>query len=203
MAAYLERVNAFLDSENPVTEQMNKITEKTGVKKQHQFFAFVGVILLWFIFGYGASLLCSVIGFIYPAYRSLKALESKEADDDRICLVYWVIYAFFSVIEFFSDIFLGWIPFYYLLKCAFLVWCMVPGPANGSLLLYEKVLRPVFLKHEKQIDQVANKALSSAKEVSAEASNIATSAADQVTEYAVQEGLRHVKEKGITAASEQ
>ena len=46
----------------------------------------------------------------------LKALESKEADDDRICLVYWVIYAFFSVIEFFSDIFLGWIPFYYLLK---------------------------------------------------------------------------------------
>ena len=40
------------------------------------------------------------------------------------------------------------------LQCAFLVWCMVPGPANGSLLLYEKVLRPVFLKHEKQIDQV-------------------------------------------------
>jgi hypothetical protein len=46
----------------------------------------------------------------------IKAIESKEKDDDTKWLTYWVTYAFFSLLEFFSDIFLFWIPFYNLSK---------------------------------------------------------------------------------------
>ena len=46
----------------------------------------------------------------------VKAIESKEKDDDTKWLTYWVVYSAFSLIEFFTDIFLFWIPFYWFFK---------------------------------------------------------------------------------------
>lgn len=39
-------------------------------------------------------------------------------------------------------------------QCAFLVWCMAPTPSNGSVLIYNRVIRPFFLKNEAKIDDV-------------------------------------------------
>ena len=46
----------------------------------------------------------------------MKALNSVRKDDDTQWLIYWVVFSWFSVIEFFSDIVCGWIPFYWLFK---------------------------------------------------------------------------------------
>lgn len=64
----------------------------------------------------------------------------------------------------FSDLFLSWFPFYYMLKCGFLLWCMAPSPANGADLLYKRIIRPFFLKHESQVDNVVNDLKDKAKE---------------------------------------
>lgn len=76
----------------------------------------VATVVTWLMFGYGAQLLCNAIGFAYPAYCSVKALESSKKDDDTQWLVYWVVFAMFSVLEFFSDILVGWVPFYWFVK---------------------------------------------------------------------------------------
>lgn len=39
-------------------------------------------------------------------------------------------------------------------QCAFLVWCMAPTPSNGSVLIYNRVIRPFFLRNEAKIDDV-------------------------------------------------
>ena len=40
--------------------------------------------------------------FAYPAYCSIKALETLNEQDDKKWLTYWVVFAFFSVLEFFA-----------------------------------------------------------------------------------------------------
>ena len=68
------------------------------------------------------------------------SLETSHKDDDTQWLTYWVVFASFSVIESVSDIFISWMPFYWLGKCAFLVWCMSPMELNGSVVVYRQVL---------------------------------------------------------------
>lgn len=166
------RVEAFLNEKNIVTDFLNKIESKTGIKKRYLAIGAVSVTGLYLLFGYGASLLCNLIGFVYPAYFSIKAIESPNKDDDTQWLTYWVVYGFFGVGEFFSDIFLYWFPFYYAFKCLFLLWCMAPFSWNGSQVLYTHLVRPFFLKHEATVDNMVSdlsgKAMTAAESVTRE-----------------------------------
>ncbi|XP_071844510.1 receptor expression-enhancing protein 5-like isoform X2 [Apostichopus japonicus] len=141
---------------------------------------FVAVLALWLIFGYAAAFLSTFLGFVYPAYQSVKAIESVRKDDDTQWLTYWVVFGTFSLGEFFTDLFLSWFPFYYLVKMIFLGWCMAPIESNGSNILYHRFIKPFVLKHEKEIDNsldkvtdlasaTLNEAQEAAKEAAAEA----------------------------------
>merc|ERR1712062_206694 len=86
----------------------------------------------------------------------VRALESRSKDDDTKWLTYWVVFALFSVIEFFSDILVGWVPFYWLTKCAFLIWCM--SPLDGSSTIYFKIVLPLFKRNQSKVDSFIDRA---------------------------------------------
>lgn len=170
------KLEKSLQEKNCVTDLLGKIEEKSGVKRLHIVLGLITFLGLYLMIGYGCDFLCNFIGFIYPAYASIKAIESKEKDDDTKWLTYWVVYSIFALVEFFTDIFLFWIPFYWFLKCAFLVWCMLPITSNGSVTIYYKFIRPYILKHEKKIDSGIEKLTQKVKEVAKEAEQIAKDA---------------------------
>merc|ERR1712125_132453 len=117
--------------------------------------------------GIGAGSICSLVGFAYPAYKSFEAIEGPNKTDDTQWLIYWVVYAFFSVIEVFINLLLYWIPFYYAFKMAFLLWAMLPQ-TKGARFLYDSFLKDFLKKNESKIDAALNSAKNSASTMASE-----------------------------------
>merc|ERR1712146_165320 len=118
------------------------IEKKTNNKvKKEWVVAGLGIqLFLLFIFGDLAGLLCNLVGFVYPAYMSFKAIESETKDDDTQWLTYWVVYSFFSVLETFLSFIQNWIPFYFAFKLAFLVFLFHPK-YTGAKTIYDNFLK--------------------------------------------------------------
>lgn len=62
-----------------------------------------------------------------------------------------MVFAVFSVLETASDFVLYWLPMYYFLKVAFLLYCQLPM-FRGAEFLYATFLRPLFLRNQQRID---------------------------------------------------
>ena len=90
-------------------------------------------------------------------YRTTKVIESNrnfDNDTDKIqWLMYWVVFASFHLVEFFSDTILGWMPMYWICKSMFLLACM--SPLNLCSVLYHMIILPMFKRSETIIDNVA------------------------------------------------
>ena len=150
----------------------------------------VGLIV---IFGIGIGSLSSIVGFAYPAFKSFQAIETKSKGDDTQWLVYWVIFAFFSIMETFVDLLLYWIPFYYAFKLAFLLWAMLPQ-TKGAKFLYDNFLKDFLKKNESRIDAAMADAKKNASSIASEfataSSEVAGAAASAVASAANKESKK-------------
>lgn len=145
-----------LEEENKFNEYLIKMEKSTGIERRKIVLGTGFVLGAMIIIGFGAQLICNGIGFVYPAYRSILAIESKNKDDDTVWLTYWVVFAALAIVEFFSDFILALIPFYWMLKSMFLIWCFLPWRLNGSKFLYYKFIRPTFLSHLGELESEEN-----------------------------------------------
>lgn len=160
-----EKVDEFLSEKNYFTDALAFLEAKSGVNRLYLFAGCVVLLSLYLVVGYASGFIVSVLGFLYPAYASVKAIESTQKEDDTQWLTYWVVYSAFTIGEFFSDIFLSWFPLYFLFKCMFLCWCMAPFSWNGSDFIYKKFLGPFVMKHSAEADDLLSEAAKAAKDL--------------------------------------
>jgi len=154
-------VTKKLHEPNSVNNTLGKIEEKTGVDRFFLVASIAGLFALYLIFGHFAELVCNFIGFLYPAYISIKAIESASKSDDTQWLTYWVVFGLFSVIEFAEEEIVGWFPVYWLFKCAFLLYLYLPM-TKGAQKVYAKVIRPAFSKYQQTIESRFGKTINKA-----------------------------------------
>lgn len=99
-----------------------------------------------------SKLVLLVFGTLYPAYASYKTVKTKNVRDYVKWMMYWIVFAFYTFIEIFTDIFVAfWCPFYYEFKILFVLWLMCPA-TRGSTFIFKKIINPYMSKHEMMID---------------------------------------------------
>jgi receptor expression-enhancing protein 5/6 len=108
-----------------------------------------GVALV--MLGIGQTYITNIIGVAYPAFMSFMALESEGLDDDKQWLTYWVCFGAFNIIDQFAGIILSFIPFYFFLKCGFLVYLFHPTTL-GATTVYNSIILPRMKEYQTHLD---------------------------------------------------
>ncbi|KAI6230922.1 Receptor expression-enhancing protein [Aphelenchoides besseyi] len=83
------------DSNSKVTGIFEKIEQQTGIKREHLTYGLLGLLGLYMVVGSLAELVCNLVGLVYPAYASVKAIRTEEKEDDTMWLTYWTVFATF------------------------------------------------------------------------------------------------------------
>ncbi|EGR31443.1 TB2 HVA22 family protein, putative [Ichthyophthirius multifiliis] len=131
----------------PLYDASQKLGVKPGLLVLVSFFA----CLFFVVLGFLGKFLTSVVGILYPGYMSFKAIETKDDNDDKQWLTYWVVFGFLHIF----DAPLGWLlsffPFYYPLKLMFYIFLFYPK-TKGALKIYNSFLREKISKYQSFID---------------------------------------------------
>ncbi|XP_035259635.1 receptor expression-enhancing protein 3 [Anguilla anguilla] len=92
-----------------------------------------------------------VFGSLYPAYYSYKAVKTKNVKEYVRWMMYWIVFALYTVVEAVTDLTVAWFPLYYEMKVAFVIWLLSPY-TRGASLIYRKCLHPLLTSKEREID---------------------------------------------------
>uniref|UniRef100_A0A674GSE0 Receptor expression-enhancing protein n=1 Tax=Taeniopygia guttata TaxID=59729 RepID=A0A674GSE0_TAEGU len=92
-----------------------------------------------------------LFGLLYPAYASYKAVKTKNIREYVRWMMYWIVFSLFMATETFTDLLISWLPFYYELKMAFVLWLLSPY-TRGAGLLYRRFVHPALARREKELD---------------------------------------------------
>ncbi|KAI7897135.1 TB2/DP1, HVA22 family-domain-containing protein [Mucor mucedo] len=76
---------------------------------------------------------CVKLGLLqlYPAYISYKAIKRNNQQEFASLLTFWIVSISFLAVEYFSDIFLFWFPFYTEIKLIIVLWLILPQTQVG------------------------------------------------------------------------
>ena len=130
---------------------LETLSEVTGQPKNKIVkFMFIGLVL-FVVFGIGQAILTTLLGVAYPVFMSFGALESDSTGDDQQWLTYWVVFGLFNMIDQFAGFILHFIPFYYVLKLAVLIWLFHPK-TQGATWVYNNYIRS-YAKHIDEIEK--------------------------------------------------
>jgi len=133
-----------LDKELSRYPALNQFEQQTSVPKVYVVLGLGALYFFLVFFNIAGEFLVNTAGFAIPAYYSMEALFSSGKADDTQWLTYWVVYAFFTVIESAVNA-VYWFPFYYTFKFVLIIWMALPQ-TGGAQVVFRSLLQPLFAR---------------------------------------------------------
>ena len=102
-------------------------------------------LTLMIVSSYVRTMVDALTTFVYPAYKSFKALERNDTNKESKWLDYWIIFAFF---QFFDNILVGALKFYPILSILqTIILNVLQLKGNKAVyFLYGSIIGPTFHK---------------------------------------------------------
>lgn len=105
-----------------------------------------------------SRLIFLIFGCAYPVYKSYRILSNPLCDCDTLqelygLVKYFVVFSTYIVLEWFADVFLFWIPFYYEMKVGMIIWMTSPI-YGGAIKIYDQFLEPLIRRKEPEIERL-------------------------------------------------
>jgi len=136
--------------------QLQMIEEKAKVPKLFLVLGLGVLIILILALDFFGELISNLVGLVYPAYATFKALESSwQIEHQRFWLTYWLVLAVVNTVEYFTPA--HYIPLYYVFRTAFIVWLFNPS-TQGALFIYNKGLKNLFANRANIADKIYHQA---------------------------------------------
>lgn len=146
-----EPKNSYINSASNILKSQTKlIEEKTGIPAKYIYIG-LSICLISVCIGYLEKYISCLVGIVIPMICSIRTLESKDRDDTKQWLTYWIVFGTFSFIDLFTFGLFHYIPFYFLLKIIFLIWLFMPN-TRGASKIYDTIISKFFKKYKTQID---------------------------------------------------
>lgn len=159
-----------------------RLERATGQKKTTLVGLAVASIVTFFLLRMAADILLAVVAFAYPAIMTVTAIEKHDKAEDTHWLSYWLVLAFWSMMESLTGgLFSNMIPMYSVVKLAICVWLFLPQ-TRGATTVYEKVVRPLALTARDH--PTVKDAMSRFQRGAEEASKVAGKSAKEIKESA-------------------
>lgn len=130
-------------------EKMEYIHSKTGFRGIYVILTII-ISLFLIYFNIFDKTITKLIGTAYPAFWTIKSIESHN-EEKRKWLTYWVIFGMFSLVDLFSPIIVKFVPFYFIIKNAFLLY-LIFGK-GGCELVYNLLVKRIISQYEGVIDE--------------------------------------------------
>lgn len=128
----------------PASSSIHPLSHSHSLARVPQEYVAMAAILVPFLLMIsmgGTNFIIDLVAYLYPAYASVRAIETDGTDDDTLWLTYWLIFSLFKLFEGVADSLLQYIPLYTIAKCTFLVWCFHPT-FKGAQFCYDAFIKP-------------------------------------------------------------
>lgn len=130
---------------------LKDLSSKIGLKPRIILGVSFLVLVLLILLEIGSYFLTSFAGYLYPAYMSFKAIESKEKRDDTQWLTFWIVYTIFSIFDPVLSFVLSFLPFFNLLKLFFFIYLFHPK-SRGAETIYNVIIKRLLKLVESHVD---------------------------------------------------
>ena len=136
---------------------------------------------------------CHVLGYIFPAYQTFKAIQADEVDGYTPWVTFWIVNSCFTVFEVFGgSVLSSKLPVYYPLKAILLAWLVLPR-YKGAGVIYDRFVAPYLLQYEEDIDRKVEELQQKSGEAAGELAGVGLRAGAGVVKLGVAQVAKEVK----------
>lgn len=171
---------AILDQFGDKIPPLKDFAKKQGINSGLPLGITCFILMLIMLIVQGKEIFVLLVTVIYPSLHSIRAISSKDDNDDKIWLTYWMIFGFFHIIETFFSFILYFIPYYSWIRIGLFSYLLIPQ-FNGVEKVYTGVVKKLLDENKeliqrllKETESIAASVESSVMDLKKDALNAAT-----------------------------